>query len=537
MDFRPAMPAENETTKELTVADFQKALFEWYNRRGLLSDLRAHLRTQMVSALKDTSIEQCFTSKNISPKMQAINLLIAEFLMLYNYHYSLSVFSTEVPFANALNYVNTEKADHHKAFDEHDAIDILETVGISQNTKEGPIILKKYMANNSEPLLMHILKYLIHKLESVSVSNVNMKLKELADNIDKSKWEDAFNEFFVSCDLDEENSKKLICLIENVFEKEINEIKKAHRLEMDRMRSVFEEKEILLMEELNNEKSKWETEFKSLKQKLNVVRQRELQTLHRHVTHLAEFEKTLKIKQEDLLNQQKNIEDKEHRLNASFRRLQEERKEMHEIKEKLIEEKKTASKVRKLLEKERLLNNNECPMVKPIKSSSSQEGNTELKQDSSKLLNLLYSKDEVEDIAKKNEKPPTVKHEKEQKKIIDKLKTENKKMQSEIVKQKEKIQELSFKISNLILNTKGIVVPCLANSGDHKQEHGKKIHGDETLESVFVSKKHPEDDNMSEQVINVAREYLNQIKCDNVQVNNNYQQIMSMFNTAKMQNK
>lgn len=82
--------------RDLSQAQFQEELDRWFQRRGIISDLRSHLRHLMVMALQNTQIGPK-SSDESSPKAQALNLLVAEYLLRHKCHYTLSVFTSEVP--------------------------------------------------------------------------------------------------------------------------------------------------------------------------------------------------------------------------------------------------------------------------------------------------------------------------------------------------------------------------------------------------------------------------------------------------------
>lgn len=67
-----------------------------FEEKGIINKLRAHIREQMISALKDTPSWKVNKTNVSSPKIQAINLLIADFLMNQDNLFTLSVFITEV---------------------------------------------------------------------------------------------------------------------------------------------------------------------------------------------------------------------------------------------------------------------------------------------------------------------------------------------------------------------------------------------------------------------------------------------------------
>lgn len=146
-------PAINEPgPTEMSAEEFKRNLITWFEDRGLLSDLRAHLRKQMIGIIKDTTLGQTMkVETKISPKSHVINILIAEFLLKNKYHYSLSVFSTEVPF-----FVLPEFS--LKSFSPQNFYDIMEALGISAESVESRRLHETYFQENEQSLLGCILR-------------------------------------------------------------------------------------------------------------------------------------------------------------------------------------------------------------------------------------------------------------------------------------------------------------------------------------------------------------------------------------------
>lgn len=104
-NIKPAIiPATTQEVGEMSAEEFQRTLLRWFEEHGVVSELRTHLRRNMVDILHNTPLGQSVSQRRtpISSKDQVINLLIAEFLMRNKYQFSLSVFSSEVPLSNVL---------------------------------------------------------------------------------------------------------------------------------------------------------------------------------------------------------------------------------------------------------------------------------------------------------------------------------------------------------------------------------------------------------------------------------------------------
>lgn len=63
---------------------------------GLINKLQTHIRQQMITVVKDNLTSNTNKINITSPKVQAINLLIAEFLLYQENFYTLSIFISEV---------------------------------------------------------------------------------------------------------------------------------------------------------------------------------------------------------------------------------------------------------------------------------------------------------------------------------------------------------------------------------------------------------------------------------------------------------
>lgn len=85
-----------QSGEELSSQDFRQELDRWFERHGVLDNLRSHLRSLMVTALQRTEI--CLKPRQkTSPKTQSVNLLVAEYLLRHGCHYALSVLMSELP--------------------------------------------------------------------------------------------------------------------------------------------------------------------------------------------------------------------------------------------------------------------------------------------------------------------------------------------------------------------------------------------------------------------------------------------------------
>lgn len=68
MDPTPAADLKLNA-EQLSSEEFHRGLYGWFEDRGLLSDLRSHLRTKMIHVLKETPIGRSDSRKSMSPKV------------------------------------------------------------------------------------------------------------------------------------------------------------------------------------------------------------------------------------------------------------------------------------------------------------------------------------------------------------------------------------------------------------------------------------------------------------------------------------
>ncbi|XP_015117254.1 golgin subfamily A member 6-like protein 22 [Diachasma alloeum] len=145
--------------------DYYSTVYAWFERCGIISNVRTHLRQNLVNALK--SKDMTLNKANIGPKsakQYVYDLLIAEYLWNHNYAYTVSVFASEAPLlVNFRKHVPKsddealETTDRNKLQTDY-VCHTLETLGISPEGPDGQAIIAEYDSNDM-PLLLSILKY------------------------------------------------------------------------------------------------------------------------------------------------------------------------------------------------------------------------------------------------------------------------------------------------------------------------------------------------------------------------------------------
>lgn len=153
-----------------------------FENRGVLDDLRTRLRQQMIMALKDTSLRPSSSGRlksNLSPKIQAINLMVAEFLLQQHHHYTLSVFTSEVPLLRSMpeftisgtriSVDGKTDGDSMPRFHHQDVKDIMEILGLPLDTEVGNQICLQYQDNSKNTALLTCI-----------VQNISLVLKSMS---------------------------------------------------------------------------------------------------------------------------------------------------------------------------------------------------------------------------------------------------------------------------------------------------------------------------------------------------------------------
>lgn len=151
---------------------YSETVYAWFERCGIISNIRTHLRENLVNALRQKELSlKDYSSKPKAAKQYVYDFLIAEYLFNVNYAYTLSVFASEAPlliqFDNdkIISFNSKEKLNKQKLQKDY-IFHILETLGIKPNDPEGQYIISEYI-NNDAPLLLCILKY-------VSLCSINI---------------------------------------------------------------------------------------------------------------------------------------------------------------------------------------------------------------------------------------------------------------------------------------------------------------------------------------------------------------------------
>lgn len=131
-----------------------------FEKCGIISNVRTHLRQNLVNALKskDTTLNKDNALPK-SAKQYVYDLLVAEYLWNHNYTYTLSVFASEAPLlVNFFKHLPNSESPGRKEKLQNDYVHhTLETLGIKPDDPIGRLVMEEY-TDDDTPLLLAILK-------------------------------------------------------------------------------------------------------------------------------------------------------------------------------------------------------------------------------------------------------------------------------------------------------------------------------------------------------------------------------------------
>ncbi|XP_037303544.1 uncharacterized protein LOC115454552 isoform X2 [Manduca sexta] len=166
-------PPITEETENAELADsvenFEKFVYELFDKNGVLNDLRAYLRGHIVNVLKSAQTgdpppcQRHFTQR-LDLTYQALNMLVAEYLLRLEFSYSLSVFVSEIPLANMVfEFAKTLMRNNDEnftslRFQDSDVWSILNYLGVMCDSEHSSNIVEMYKSVETCPLLLCIFK-------------------------------------------------------------------------------------------------------------------------------------------------------------------------------------------------------------------------------------------------------------------------------------------------------------------------------------------------------------------------------------------
>ncbi|XP_059479849.1 protein hook homolog isoform X2 [Neocloeon triangulifer] len=154
--------------RNLGKSDVERIFNQWLNAPELRSEVRGYLRHRLYTALHNSKLGPNFNQLDVhpvSPKLQTLNLLIAEYLLKSRHHFTLSVFSCEAPNVSCISpnipeMLKVQSADGSSShvFSKEDFEDIVETLGLPKNSNVIQQLQQKYQEARDQALITCIIR-------------------------------------------------------------------------------------------------------------------------------------------------------------------------------------------------------------------------------------------------------------------------------------------------------------------------------------------------------------------------------------------
>ncbi|CAH0560245.1 unnamed protein product [Brassicogethes aeneus] len=182
----PAILKDKEE-REISSEELQKTLHSWFKDKGLLKNLRCHLRLQMIEILRNTAVGKNLVKqpfKTATLAQQAINLIIAEYLIRNNCHYSLSMFTTEVSLNGVLPQCLFDSSNMYQnwQFTQENLINILELNGVSKHSQQCEQILSLYYSCGGNTSLLNALIRALCDISNNAFNPISVANQEIPES-------------------------------------------------------------------------------------------------------------------------------------------------------------------------------------------------------------------------------------------------------------------------------------------------------------------------------------------------------------------
>lgn len=324
---------ENNTVPEMSSNEFRKILINWFENQGITTELRTHLRHQMVLTLQNTHLGRQISDVHprLTPKTEVINLLIAEYLLKYHYHYSLSVFSSEIPSGNILqtnSRLMITKSKDDFQFTEQYVWYILEMLEFKRDSVQAQKLHDLYSRSPEKSLLVCVINACKDKTETITYDSKNKEyfnklepgLKNMFNvlahfQIPQNILIDVFEHIEELLKQEKERIKSEESLKYNTLQSQVQKEMHDRELEIshlvNEMEDTFLKEKQLLFEDLKTEydkvqllKEKSEEKERENDKKLVILNNKEENIRQRE----AQVEKQIRVLQMEINERQRNVQ-------------------------------------------------------------------------------------------------------------------------------------------------------------------------------------------------------------------------------------
>lgn len=294
--------------------DDYSAVYTWFEKCGVISNIRTQLRQNLVNALKGNDLSLKGSTKGPkSAKQYIYDLLLAEYLWDHDYVYTLSVFASEAPLlVNFHKHVpgslNETQGNSKQKLQSDYVCHILETLGIRPSEPEGQCIISEY-TNNDVPLLLCILKCIVSFYANKRSNEKIERNKSVRDQFTQANYA-------VSTD-----TVQLLIARKKLFQQKdlFNAQLKQKEMELKEQVVLMEQQFVSLNEKLE--------QAQNLMELVNAKEKQLIEQEKRHAQFVFQKEMELSLK-ENLLTQEANRLQKERdgyrKFESDLKKLQEE---------------------------------------------------------------------------------------------------------------------------------------------------------------------------------------------------------------------
>ncbi|XP_050420879.1 uncharacterized protein LOC126833525 isoform X2 [Adelges cooleyi] len=408
-------------------AALKNKLYAWFKEKGLIANLRAHIREQMITSLQDLDSWNTKEQNITSPKIQAFNLMIADFLIYQENLFTLSIFMAEIPLLGNLKefstYVNRMGVSSNSSlpkprFQLCEVQDILEALGVHTSSDISKKVCQIYFSSdNTLPLIISLFKGFssMHIDQNKLYETLSNKSLEKCITITNDNCEHNFNKWYHQTHY----TKQLFVY---------NEYLKLKNQNKEIVDKVAEVEKMLTSQHSNILFDKKQIDY--VTQQLRT----EQQHLCQLIDILDEKEKKIQLSEADYHKKSQDVENQKCELKL---------REMEILKqEKLIEE----GNLPKIVEEPKLI---EFSHVKNLEAQNVYL--TKELEDIKIKLNELQQYKTSECININEDKNNILNVEASlEKEIVSKLQKENEELREFITIQRNRIEELSCRASNLV---------------------------------------------------------------------------------------
>lgn len=383
-------------TDDFEEKDFKQEFYRWFESRGLLFELKSFMRLQMVRSLQEnntingTNVTTFKKKCSSSPKFQAMNLLVADYLLQQTCLYTISVFASEVPTLNNFpefssyvskvlrNAKDSSVTDLNSIprFSHADVQDILETLGLPTSIRVGRFAAEQYL-EQGEALLTCIVRALTaqnigttreqvradNSIYSLAASDVEDDVyidteqhdhnRRRYDSVDH--WTDGFRDILLDADFKISHINRIQKEVKRIHEEEIKRVREEEAMKYEKKMKQWEEKLTEQAKEAERKLSSRQSKVEMREENVKSLAVK-LRTEHKEITRrLVEFQDQMgkvqeKEKQQELDNiilekKKSELIIREQQLEEAYNRLSAQQEAIANTKDEL--EKKQSELIKK----------------------------------------------------------------------------------------------------------------------------------------------------------------------------------------------